>query len=201
MDTLEHAAAAVRRMESENNYQRQQDIRANGQRDRKVGAYGILESKWAGLSESLGYTGANWRDRKAQDVIAKEKLRRDYEALGSWELAVVAFRYGRPVAQHFADQNIVSPREMQDAGFEGVGGYVRDIRRNVADPERKVEGTVNTATAATPLPPNRKKAENVVRRQLVGMRNAQRNMKEVTPDGSDTEVEQSGDTDVPAVAE
>ena len=53
MHDLESAALAIRQMESANDYTRQQDIRANGQNDRKLGAYGILESTWDGLTVSL----------------------------------------------------------------------------------------------------------------------------------------------------
>ena len=191
-------------MESADDYQRQQDIRANGQNDRKVGAYGILESKWDGLAVSLGYTGANWQDRKAQDVIAKEKLLRDYKALESWELAVIAFRYGRPVADHFKEQGILEPKDMENAGYKGVGRYLRDTRRGVSDPERSIEGSLptppNGQKPRTQPNPQRKRSEDVVRNRLLGMRDQQRK-RGATTDGSDSTVEPVGNTDVPDITE
>ena len=204
MRDLESAAHAIRRMESADDYQRQQDIRANGQNDRKVGAYGILESKWDGLAVSLGYTGANWQDRKAQDVIAKEKLLRDYKALESWELAVIAFRYGRPVADHFKEQGILEPKDMENAGYKGVGRYLRDTRRGVSDPERSIEGSLptppNGQKPRTQPNPQRKRSEDVVRNRLLGMRDQQRK-RGATTDGSDSTVEPVGNTDVPDITE
>ena len=204
MKDLESAAYAIRRMESADDYQRQQDIRANGQNDRKIGAYGILESKWDGLAVSLGYTGARWQDRKAQDVIAKEKLLRDYKALESWELAVIAFRYGRPVADHFKEQGILEPKDMENAGYQGVGRYLRDTRRGVSDPERSIEGSLptppNGQKPRTQPNPQRKRSEDVVRNRLLGMRDQQRK-RGATTDGSDSTVEPVGNTDVPDITE
>ena len=211
MDGLEKAAAAIRQMESANDYSRQQDIRANGSRDRKVGAYGLLESRWDALSTSLGYTGARWQDRKAQDVIAKEKLRRDYEATGSWELAIVAFRYGRQVAMHFKEQDIHQPKDMENAGYTTIGRYLRDTRRGVSDPEQTVEGTIrdleypkgpndgNVPEPQTQASPDRKRSEDIVRNKLVGMRDAQK--RRGVTNGDDSEQQQDGDTGVSDIAE
>ena len=204
MKDLESAAYAVRRMESAEDYTRQQDIRANGQNDRKVGAYGILESKWDGLAVSLGYTGAKWQDRKAQDVIAKEKLTRDYKALESWDLAVVSFRYGRAVADHFKEQGITEPKDMENAGYKGIGRYLRDTRRGVSDPERSIEGSLptppNGQKPRTQPAPQRKKSEDVVRNRILGMRDQQRK-RGVTTDGSDGDIQQDGNQGLPDATE
>ena len=206
MKDLESAAYAIRQMESANDYTRQQDIRVNGQNDRKVGAYGILESKWDALTVSLGYTGANWQDRKAQDVIAKEKLKRDYEALGSWELAVIAFRYGRAIANQFKEQGILQPKDMENAGYKGIGRYLRDTRRGVSDPERPIEGALPTMTppnGVTPRAqpaPDLKRSEDIVRNRLVGMRDQQRK-RGVTEDGSNSQEQQDGNQNVSAEAQ
>jgi hypothetical protein len=204
MKDLESAAYAIRRMESGDDYTRQQDIRANGQKDRKVGAYGLLESVWDGLAVSLGYTGARWQDPKAQDVIAKEKLSRDYKALGSWDLAVVSFRYGRAIADHFKRTGVLEPKDMENAGYKGVGKYLRDTRRGVSDPERRIEGSLPTPPDGKPVrtqpPPQRKKSEDIVRSRIIGMRDQQRK-RGATPDGSDSEVQQNGNQGLPDITE
>ena len=204
MKDLESAAHAIRRMESAEDYERQQGIRANGQNDNKVGAYGILESKWDGLAVSLGYTGARWQDRKAQDVIAKEKLLRDYKALESWDLAVVSFRYGRAVADHFKEQGITEPKDMENAGYKGVGRYLRDTRRGVQDPERSIEGSLpsptNEPSPRTQPAPQRKKSEDIVRGRILGMRDQQRK-RGATPDGDDSAVPEDGNQGLPDITE
>lgn len=177
MENINDAAAAIRSVESSGDYQRQQRVRVNGQVDTKVGAYGLLESRFRSLATDLGYANANWQDRKMQDIIAKEKLTRDYKALGSWELAVVAFRFGQPVAQQFREMGYSEPKDIELAGYPDISTYVRTIRDNGSAREQPVSGRLPEGPgplAKKGPTPTRRRAEDIVRNQLVTQRNANR---------------------------
>lgn len=200
MNDIDAAASGIRAVESRGDYRYQQDFTADGARDRKVGAYGIVQSKWPTLTESLGYRGAQWQDPKMQDVIAKEALKRHYEQLGSWELAVVAFRFGSPVAQFLKESGYTEPESMESSGYGNVANYVRSVRRSETRIEQPVEGRLKPPEQDPTKSPQLDRAQSIIRDRLVGMRNANRNAKEVS-DGSNEDIQQVGDTDVPAATQ
>lgn len=177
MDTVEQAQQSIRTVESRGNYTHQQGVTVQGQRDRKVGAYGILESKWEGLVDSLGYQGARWDDRKMQDVVAREALTRYHTSLGSWELAVVAFRFGLPVARKLQKDGYTEPQDIEASGYPGVATYMRSVRRNEPKTQQPVEGSIPVPEEIN-MPPKKtpalNKAEGIIRDKLVFMRDAQR---------------------------
>ena len=175
MENVDQAMSAVRRLESNGNYRAQQRVNINGLLDYKVGAYGIVQSKWAGLAASLGYMNAGWQDRKMQDIIAKEKLEHDYKELGSWELAVVSFRYGMPIARHLIETENVEPEAIEMAGYEGIANYVRSAR-NFTKQDHPIEGKLRTGPVENEpkSSPKLRRSESIVKNQLVSMRNAQR---------------------------
>jgi hypothetical protein len=202
MDTINQALSAVRMMESNGNYNAQQSVRVDGQVDRKVGAYGILESRWQTLTQSLGYGGARWQDNRMQDIVAREKLERDYEVLGNWELAVMSFRYGMPFAQAMSDRGYTEPKDVELAGYKDVAKYMRNVRRYQKE-EHPVEGKLNQPTPSSDTVsdanPTRKRYENVIRSMLISMRDTEKGRSGAN--GSDEAVEQVGDTGIPATAE
>jgi hypothetical protein len=195
MENIDQALSSLRLMESNGNYHKQQSVRVDGVMDRKVGAYGIMESRWSTLTSDLGYTGARWQDRKMQDIVAREKLERDYRTLGSWELAVVSFRYGMPMARGMMDNSLTEPRDIELAGYPKVASYMRDVRRYQKN-EHPVEGKLPQSGIPEDRPnPTLKRSEDVIRRRLVSMRNAERGRK--VKNGSNTGIEQVGDTGIP----
>ncbi len=200
MNDIEAAAAGIRGVESRGDYSYQQDVSADGGRDRKIGAYGIIQSKWPALVNSLGYTGADWQDRKMQDVVAKEALQRHYENLGTWELAVVAFRFGAPIARYLKEKGYVEPEAMEADGQARIAEYVRSVRRNDTRTQQPVEGRLKPPDPQAQNSPQLDRSQSIIRDRLIGMRNANRRAKEVD-DGNNVEQQQGGDTDIPAATE
>ncbi len=199
MNGLEGAAAGIRAVESRGDYSYQQDFSADGARDRKIGAYGIVQSKWDGLVESLGYAGAKWDDRKMQDMVANKALQKHYDNLGSWELATIAFRFGTPVAQYFKDKGYTEPKDMEADGYGSIANYVRSVRRSDTRIEQPVEGRLGKQEQPS-VSPQLTKAQGVIRNNLVMMRNANKRAKEVG-DGSNTGEQQDGNQDIPAATQ
>jgi len=193
MESINQALSAVRMMESNGNYRAQQSVRVDGQVDRKVGAYGILESRWAGLAQSLGYDGARWQDRNMQDIIAREKLERDYKELGNWELSVLSFRYGMPLAKAMRDRGYTEPKDVELAGYKDAARYMRNVRRYQKE-EFPVEGKLAQSSSGTvsDANPTRKRSENIVRSMLVSMRDTEKGRRGTN--GSDEYIEQVGDS-------
>jgi len=175
MDNKEAALNAIRTVESNGQYGYQRAVKVGGSRDRKVGAYGVLESKWPAIAERLGYQGADWRDPQVQDTIVGELLESHYRELGSWELAAVALRFGGKAARGLKGQGYIEPQSVSQAGFSGIADHMRALRGNTPQIESPVIGQApqedpkNLGTN-----PSRVKAESVVRNQVLAMRDSQR---------------------------
>jgi hypothetical protein len=183
MDYLVDTAQAIGLVESGGNYRYQTAARIDGRAERKVGAYGIVESKIGLLAEAMGIPGADWRDPAVQDKMVKEHLRRSFQELDSWDLSAIAFRYGMPIARYFKANGITEPGDMEAAGYKQQGEYLRSVRRKRPNKNMPVEGKLTSPDIAVPkdqtvdgrgATPNRRRAENIVRQRLVMMRNAQR---------------------------
>ena len=174
MNNVEDALNAIRVVESNSDYQLQQSVKVGDGQDRKLGAYGILQSKWGGFAASMGYTGANWRDTAMQDKMARSKLERDYGELGDWTLAVVSFRFGLGAARAMKEANYMRAADVENAGEKQIGQYMRDIENTVPKTERPVMPAPPSSSQATPQDPTLRRSEDIVRRQLYGLRNQQR---------------------------
>lgn len=183
MDNIKDAAHGIKIAESGGNYHHQQAVRVGGTKQRKVGAYGIIESRMAELTEAMGLDGADWRDRAVQDRIAEEFLSRAYGELEDMNLSVVAFRYGMPLARALKQQGAKKAGDIEAAGYNQAGQYLRNVQRNKPVGDMPVEGSLQPPEIAIPGEqtqdgrsgtPNRRRAENIVRKNLVTMRNAQR---------------------------
>jgi hypothetical protein len=184
MNTVEDALSAIRTVESDSDYKRQQSVKVGEKRDRKLGAYGILESKWGGFAASMGYTGADWRDPTMQDKMARAKLERDYDELGDWTLAVVSFRFGLGAARAMKEANYFRAADVEMAGEKQIGRYMRDIDKTLPKTDRPVMPTPPSSKPA-PQDPTLRRSEDVVRRHLYGMRNQQRLDKPVEEESPD----------------
>lgn len=185
MDSKETALNAIRVVESDNQYGYQRAVKVGGTRDRKVGAYGVLESKWPAIAETLGYGGADWRDPQVQDTLVGELLEMHYKELGSWELAAVALRFGGKAARGLKDRGYIEPQSVSQAGFSGVADHMRALRSNTPAPESPVIGQMpQPGQENLGTNPSRVKAESVVRNQVLAMRDSQRKSR-----AAETEVE------------
>lgn len=176
MNNIDEALLALRTVESDNNYNRQQRVRVGGSEDTKLGAYGILKSKWGRLTEVNGYAGADWRDPRAQESVVRAKLQRDYEELGSWSMAALAFRYGTQAARALSDAGYLEPKAIEEAGQVKMGEYMRSLRDVTPNTEMQVQGqlTQDTSGEAKNASPTNKRAEDIVRQQLRALHNAQK---------------------------
>lgn len=173
METVDQAMEALRRVESADDYRYQQAVSTNSAPDRKVGAYGILESRWSDLVEGIGYSGAHWQSRAMQDRVAKEKLKRDYQTLQNWDLAAVSFRFGMPVAKAMLDAGTTEPRDFEQAGYKEVGQYMRAVRKATPMTEMPVSGRVKPLgqdQGVRSSNPTQNKAQGIVRNHLTNMR-------------------------------
>lgn len=183
MNELKDTAHGIRMAETGGNYNNQIMVRVDGTKQRKVGAYGMLESKIGPLVEALGIPGADWHDRAVQDQIVNEYLTRAYKELENWDLAAVAWRYGMNLARHLKANNKTTPADIEDAGYKSQGKYLRGVQTNRPVRDVPLEGKLMAPQAAEPAAdtpdgrkstPHRRRSEDIVRSALVGMRNAQR---------------------------
>ena len=189
MNNVEETAASVRMVETDDDYRYQQDVSVGGEAEQRLGAYGILASRWGELADAAGIGGATWNDRGAQDRIAREKLNRSYEVLGDWTMAAVSFRYGLNIAQALTDRGATDPVSVEQAGHKDIANYMRALRDGIPQPESPVTGTLQS-TKTQKTNPKRKRADDIIRKQLVGLRNAQRGVA----NGSDEDIEPVGDS-------
>jgi len=194
MEDLEAVAARIRAIESEDDYRYQQAFTSRDGNDYKVGAYGMRLSAFKQLADAAGIPQARWQDKGAQDYVAKEKLRRDYERLGSWDMAVVAFRFGTRAAEALTQRGYTTPEGIEAAGQKEIAEYLRGAKANEAQKRRKVTGRTGARTA-TKTNPKGTRAQEVVRKQLYGLRNQQRRTG-VMEDGGNEDVQQGGDTNI-----
>ena len=165
MTDIDVVARALRSAESGDDYRHQQLASISGERFRKVGAYGIVDKRWTELAEAAGYAGADWRDPAIQDSIAKQKLQRDFDTYGSWEAAIIAFRFGAQAAKAHVD-HVAHP------GSKDVNDYMRSVMTRTKDTESGVIGKVRKEEPEQTQ--NLGRAQTVIRDQLVTMRDSQR---------------------------
>lgn len=181
MDDIDIVAGAIRTVESGDRYDNQRLTSIDGERHRKLGAYGFVDRRWAELSEAAGYPGANWRDPMAQDRVAKAKMKRDFDKYGDWEAVAIAFRYGGNTARAYMSGQAFAQRKE-------VEGYARNVRKLVPDVERPVGGSLKPQ-AKRQQNHRLTQAEKIIRNQLVTMRDAQR---KGALDGSDKKLIEDG---------
>lgn len=175
MDSKEAALSGIRIVESGGQYGYQRAVKVGGTRDRKVGAYGVLESKWPVIAETLGYQGADWRDPQVQDTLVGELLEMHYRELGSWELAAVAIRFGGKAARGLKNKGYIEPQSVSQAGFSGIADHMRALRSSTPQLDSPVIGEMpQKGTESLGTNPSRVKAESVVRNQVLAMRDSQR---------------------------
>ena len=190
MNDLASVAQAIRRVESGDDYRKQQQVAVRGQADRKVGAYGILQSRWDGLVAELGYGGGKWQDPAMQDRLAAEVLKRAYQQLDDWTLAAIAFRFGMPAARHLKEKGITTAKDLESVGLKAMGNYVRALESNsTKNLEMSVDGRPVDMKKPVRQSPTRKRGEDIIRGMLYEMRNAQRAGRTIGQEEEVTDVE------------
>jgi hypothetical protein len=175
MEDVDQIAAAIRKVESADDYRHQVVADIGGKPVRKIGAYGIRQDRWVELTQAAALAGADWNDRAAQDAIARRKLMHDYEQLGDWALVGVAFRFGLNAAVALRDAGYTNPGSIEKAGYPEIATYMRALKDGQPMPDQPVTGKLNTKTTTADAPnPTATRAQDIVRRQLYALRNRQR---------------------------
>ena len=94
----------------------------------KTGAYGAYQflpgDDWEWYSTTAGYPGADIKDPAVQDAVARYWFNRNYNDLGSWELAAIAHFGGRTTAFEAKNNGIDSVINIKDATGTDIGKYV-----------------------------------------------------------------------------
>ncbi len=198
MNTLEEAAQAIRIVESDDDYRYQQAVSIGGTSTRRLGAYGIVSDRWEALAQAAGIPGADWNDRAAQDYIARKKLQNSYERYGDWDVAAISFRFGDKAAAALSERGMTDPASIEAAGYKDIANYLRNIKKSTPMTDQSVSGSIGQpGTTQQKTNPTRRRADEIVRNQLVAMRNAGRKVDS----GDDQEKQQGGDTGIPAATE
>lgn len=194
MDDIDKVLQTLRTVESNDDYRYQRPVDVGGVPDRKIGAYGILASKWAQLADAAGIRGASWNDRGAQDYIARLKLTQDYQSLGDWNLAAISFRFGAKVAMALRERKLSEPASIEMAGAPEIADYMRRLKESRPSPELPVTGKLTTGK--TPQPetanPTKMRADDILRKHLYLMRDSQKKMQESASAIADTPPVESG---------
>ena len=89
-----------------------------------VGAYQFLTKYWDWYSSNAGYPDADINDPRVQDAVARYWFNKNYNDLGSWELAAIAHFAGRTTAFEAKQNGIESVMNIQDSTGTTIGDYV-----------------------------------------------------------------------------
>ena len=92
--------------------------------DGAVGAYQFLTKYWDWYSSNAGYPDADINDPRVQDAVARYWFNKNYNDLGSWELAAIAHFAGRTTAFEAKQNGIESVMNIQDSTGTTIGDYV-----------------------------------------------------------------------------
>jgi hypothetical protein len=125
MSQLEQFMAAIRSVESGGNYN------ALGPKHKTMGhargAYQIMASNWEPWAREAGLAGADWRDPRAQDAVARHKFSQYYRQFGDWRLVAVAWFAGPGRAKKAMERGIESVGGLSDSLGTSVSGYVSKV--------------------------------------------------------------------------
>lgn len=92
--------------------------------DGAKGAYQFMEKYWDWYAKEAGYPGGNIDDPRVQDAVARYWFNRNYNDLGSWELAAIAHFAGRTTAFKAKKNGIESVINIKDSTGVNIGKYV-----------------------------------------------------------------------------
>ena len=96
-----------------------------GRMGRALGAYQIMSANWPNWAAQAGLPGADWRDPKAQDAVARYKMMQYYRNYGRWDAVAVAWFAGPGRVRDFlAGKNLSGTK---DALGTSVPRYVSII--------------------------------------------------------------------------
>jgi len=119
--------------------------------DGAVGAYQFLTKYWDWYSSNAGYPDADINDPRVQDAVARYWFNRNYNDLGSWELAAIAHFAGRTIAFEAKQNGIESVMNIQDSTGTTIGDYVNKAMQHYRE-QIELYGKIDKDVAAMNLP-------------------------------------------------
>ena len=119
--------------------------------DGAVGAYQFLTKYWDWYSSNAGYPDADINDPRVQDAVARYWFNKNYNDLGSWELAAIAHFAGRTTAFEAKQNGIESVMNIQDSTGTTIGDYVNKAMQHYRE-QIELYAKVDKDVAAMNLP-------------------------------------------------
>jgi len=119
--------------------------------DGAVGAYQFLTKYWDWYSSNAGYPDADINDPRVQDAVARYWFNKNYNDLGSWELAAIAHFAGRTTAFEAKQNGIESVMNIQDSTGTTIGDYVNKAMQHYRE-QIELYGKIDKDIAAMNLP-------------------------------------------------
>ena len=119
--------------------------------DGAVGAYQFLTKYWDWYSSNAGYPDADINDPRVQDAVARYWFNKNYNDLGSWELAAIAHFAGRTTAFEAKQNGIESVINIQDSTGTTIGDYVNKAMQHYRE-QIELYAKVEKDVAAMNLP-------------------------------------------------
>lgn len=114
--------------------------------NRKLGAYGIAADDWPEMAAAAGLPGADWKDPRAQDVVAEATVDRLIGKYQDWRLVGVAWKAGEKVA----DMAAADPTILNHEKLGPVKDYASKIMSK-ASGELRLSGQGGGAKVAKPV--------------------------------------------------
>ena len=103
-----------------------------------LGAYGILDINWDVWSKQAGLEGAEWRDPKAQDAVAKYKVQQYYTEFNSWELVAIAWFSGPNKSRKLMNGKSINMDASDNMGTR-ISDYVAGMNNLMTENMMKID--------------------------------------------------------------
>ncbi len=142
--------SALRMKESTNNYLAKHSpsviedfVTGKPIRVQALGAYGILDINWDVWSKQAGLAGADWKDKAAQDAVAKYKVQEYFNKFGSWDLVSVAWFAGPGDARDLKNTGTLDMSQ-QDSNGTDIADYVAGMNKLIGEELMNIEVPMQT---------------------------------------------------------
>jgi len=97
-----------------------------------LGGYGILDINWNKWSKQAGLEGADWKDKAAQDAVAKFKVQEYFNRFGSWDLVSVAWFAGPGDADDLKSTGTLDMTQ-EDSNGTDISDYVAGMNKLIGE--------------------------------------------------------------------
>lgn len=110
-----------------------------------LGGYGILDINWNKWSKQAGLEGADWKDKAAQDAVAKFKVQEYFNRFGSWDLVSVAWFAGPGDADDLKSTGTLDMTQ-EDSNGTDISDYVAGMNKLIGEELMTMEVPIETFT-------------------------------------------------------